>query len=299
MEGRRVAVPTVLQVATPAELLAGAPPTFGCVRGAPILAETPLAGVIEIGTKEGVVVLTLHLSDEVGIIAGITHIKPLIVLGGQRGHFFFFLQERKKQMIVVAFDIGTKNFAFAVVDVNGEDWGNVLHIDVHDLRDGDVYKNLISYLTIYHHLWRKAEVVLIEQQLNRMNIKATKLACHLHAYFLHQHPKIPVYEYPSLYKTKYTDCPLRSSTHKQRKEYAIQSVLDHYEEKDPVLFQWISSFPKKDDICDTVLMCNTFLKSPLYKLFSASLPDTDAKTDFHATNPPEIVGSSISTNQQN
>jgi hypothetical protein len=192
-------------------------------------------------------------------------------------------------MIVVAFDIGTKNFAFAVVDIRGEGWGDVMSIDVHDLRDGHLYKNLITYMKKHDHLWRKANVILIEQQLNRMNIQATKLACHLYAYFLHRHPTLPVYEYPSLYKTKYTDCPLQSSTHKQRKEYAIQLVLDYYQEKDPVFFQWISSFKKKDDICDTVLMCNTFVKSPLFRQFSASFLSTDGKTDFDADDRPEIV----------
>lgn len=191
-------------------------------------------------------------------------------------------------MIVVAFDIGTKNFAFAVVDIQISGWGDVLHIDVYDLRKGggNLYKNLISYMKVYHHLWEKADVVLIEQQLNRMNVQATKLACHLYAYFLHQHPTLPIFEYPSIYKTKYTDCPLHSSTHKQRKNYAIQLVLDYYKEKDPVLFQWISSFPKKDDICDTILMCNTFLKSPLYKQFSASSANTDVKTDFYTDITP-------------
>lgn len=195
-------------------------------------------------------------------------------------------------MKIVAFDIGVKNFAYAVLEFSSsQGWGVVLSVDVHDLRGGDgIYQNLISYMKKNDSLWEKMDVVLIEQQLNRMNVQATKLACHLHAYFLHCHPKKTVYEYPSIYKTKYTDFSIQSSSHKQRKEYAVQLVMDHYQETDPVLFQWVSSFPKKDDICDCILMCNTFQKSPLYRHFSASLHSTDNKTDFHMGVPHKIVG---------
>lgn len=192
-------------------------------------------------------------------------------------------------MIVAAFDIGIKNFAFAILDVkNKEEWGDVLHIDVHDLREGNIYKNLLEYMRKYDHFWEKINVVLIEQQLNRINIQATKLACHLYAYFLHRHPTKPIFEYPSIYKTKYTDFPLQSSTHKQRKEYAIQLVLEYYNENDPVIFQWISSFKKKDDISDCILMANTFIKSPLYRQFSASLICIDDKIDFDAKTSLEL-----------
>lgn len=208
-------------------------------------------------------------------------------------------------MIIAAFDIGVKNFAFAVVRIHDDsknDWGEVVSVDVHDLREGNIYQNLISYMKKHDGLWGKVDAVLIEQQLNRMNIKATKLACHLHAYFLHRHPTKPIFEYPSIYKTKYTNFPIQSSTHKQRKDYAIKLVLDHYEENDPVLYQWISSFKKKDDISDCILMANTFKKSPLYKQFYASFLGfvcIDDKTDFGMESSPESVGCSINTNQQN
>lgn len=168
-------------------------------------------------------------------------------------------------MLIAAFDIGVKNFAFAVVD--GVD--HVIHVDVHDLRGGDSpYINLISYLDQHHSLWEKVDVVLIEQQLYRTNVAATKLSCHLHAYFLHRFPQKKIIEYPSSYKTKFTHFPIKSSSHKQRKDYAIQYVLKKFQENDPVLHDWLLTFPKKDDICDCILMCETFYISP----FSASSP---------------------------
>lgn len=172
-------------------------------------------------------------------------------------------------MIIVAFDIGIKNFAFAILEND-----NVMYLDVHDLRHGNPYHNLIVYLKQYDHLWGKVDIILIEQQLNRMNIQATKLSCHLYAYFLHRHPQKTIFEYPSIYKTKYTDFGLKTSSHKQRKDHAIQCVLKQFQEKDPVLYQWICSFKKKDDICDCVLMAQTFSRSPLYQNY------INGKTDF-------------------
>lgn len=181
-----------------------------------------------------------------------------------------FLLERKrnktKNMWIAAFDIGVKNFAFAVVE--GVD--NVLHVDLHDLRAGNSpYINLISYLDRHQTLWKKVDVVLIEQQLYRTNVAATKLSCHLHAYFLHRFPQKKVIEYPSSYKTKYTKFSIKSSSHKQRKDYAIQYVLDKCQKNDPVLYDWLLTFPKKDDICDCILMCETFYASPFSASFSS------------------------------
>lgn len=175
------------------------------------------------------------------------------------------------KMRVAAFDMGTKNFAFAVVDIDPnapEVWGNPLSMGSQDLRQGCPFQNMITYLGTYDGLWATVDVVLIEQQLYRKNIKAARLACHTHAYFLHRHPGKPVYEYPAYYKTKYTGFHHAKSSHRERKEYAIRLVLGHYEETDPVFCEWLSGLPKKDDVCDCVLMCNTFPVSPLYAVIT-------------------------------
>lgn len=164
-------------------------------------------------------------------------------------------------MRLAAFDIGIKNFAFAVVSMENE---KIVSMDVCDLRGQNIYHNLLTYLKQYDYLWETVDVVLIEQQLNRMNIQATKLACHVYAYFLHRHPSKYIYDYPSLYKTKYTCFALENSTHRQRKQYAIQKVLEQYQ-NDPVFLDWLSQFPKKDDLCDCILMCKTFPSTPLYR----------------------------------
>ena len=167
-------------------------------------------------------------------------------------------------MIVAAFDMGVRNFAFAVVNVSEDDpWGKVLAIGACDLRGDNPYLNLIDYLKQHDALWQKVSVVLIEQQLLRSNVMASKLSCHTHAYFLHRHPNVPVFDYPSTYKTRMTGMTGPSS-HRQRKQHAIQLVIDHLTETDPVALDWLSCFGKKDDICDCVLMCATFTQSPIF-----------------------------------
>lgn len=182
-------------------------------------------------------------------------------------------------MRIVAFDMGIRNFAFASVDLPDTSrqyhWGDVRHVHVHDLSGGNIYRNLIGFLDRYRSLWEVTDVVLIEQQLNRMNIQATKLSCHVYSYFLNHHPNKFITEYPSVYKTKFTQFPYKSSSHKERKQYAIQYVMEHYRESDPVLYDWIDMYRKKDDICDCILMCNTFLQTPLGKMWKE---DRDASS---------------------
>jgi len=169
-------------------------------------------------------------------------------------------------MRVVAFDMGIRNFAFAIMDIDeANGWGYVRYIDTHDLMGdgGDIHRMLIVYLDRYFEWWRTTDVVLIEQQLKLHNFQAARLACHVAAYFYHRLPSLPVHDYPSTYKTRYFGA-IRSLDHKGRKRFAVDTVLVHYKDSDPVLCEWLSSFPKKDDIADCILMAATFHASPFF-----------------------------------
>jgi len=175
-------------------------------------------------------------------------------------------------MRVVAFDMGRKNFAFACVDLPSERlhentviFGQVIYLETHDLtRDGDdIFRSLIEYLNQHRRLWECADVILVEQQMNALNIHAARLACHVVAYFYNRFPDLPVYEYSASYKTRFLGAK-PSLTHRGRKLFAIKTVLDHYAEHDPVAHDWISNLSKKDDVADCILMCATF---PISKAF--------------------------------
>jgi len=179
-------------------------------------------------------------------------------------------------------DMGLRNFAFAEVEVEVEvgtvsvseskTWGHVRRIDVHDLTEEaaawsdsttKLYRGLIVYLDRHQEVWQRADVILVEQQLNRLNIVATKLACHVMAYFLHRFPEKRVVEFPSSYKGRYLKAPPGLS-HPQRKQWAIKTVMGIYQDQDPVMYDWILTFPKRDDIADCILMANLFPRTPLF-----------------------------------
>lgn len=188
----------------------------------------------------------------------------------------------KDMTVVVAFDMGVKNFAFAQMEIPSDHhdgapcFGHVLSIDSYNLSadGGNIFRELISYLDRHSEKWEQTDIVLIEQQMNMLNIHASRLACHVAAYFYHRFPSLYVADYPSTYKTRCLDADKRLN-HKGRKQFAIDTILSHYKEKDPVLFDWIFSLRKRDDVADCVLMCATF---PLSKTCGAY---HDANKDRH------------------
>lgn len=171
---------------------------------------------------------------------------------------------------VVAFDIGCRNFAFAQVryDTLPEDksivFGDVIFVDVHDFSGAsNIFRELICHLDRHRLLWEDSGVILVEQQLNAHNIHASRIACHVVAYFYNRYPDLRVIEYPSIYKTRYLGAD-RTLDHKGRKRFAVETVLSHYKGVDPVVYDWIMSLRKQDDVADCILMCATFPASPFF-----------------------------------
>lgn len=168
-------------------------------------------------------------------------------------------------MRVVAMDMGIKNFAFVQMEnemVENEDWGHVRWLDVRDLggdRD-EIYRALIRHLDQFRWIWETTDVVLIEQQLSRDNVAATRLASHTAAYFYHQFPRVPVMEYSAQHKTRLLGAD-RGLSYRQRKDFAVRMVMEHYREKDPVLCDWLEGLSKKDDVADCILMAATLRSS--------------------------------------
>ena len=181
-------------------------------------------------------------------------------------------------MRVVAFDMGQVNFAFC----SGEKglMGKVGHEEVminnmqlqnflkEEKRPSPIvlYEKLFSYLDQFSELWEKTDVILIEQQFAKVhatNIKALKLSQHVLAYFMIRYQfsskgKRKIVEYASSNKTQYYNMKFKKK--KDRKQWAVQQVQHHLEMTDPVALDWFSSFHKKDDIADCILMILTYLQ---------------------------------------
>lgn len=173
-------------------------------------------------------------------------------------------------MKVVAFDIGCRNFAFAQVryeNIRQKEvvFGDVAFVNVHDFSGAvNIFRELIRHLDGHTRLWEESSVILIEQQLNAHNIHASRIACHVAAYFYNRYPGLRVIEYPSIYKTRYLGAD-RTLDHRGRKRFAVDTVLSHYKEVDPVAYDWMTSLRKLDDVADCILMCATFPASPFFE----------------------------------
>uniref|UniRef100_A0A6C0IDM9 Holliday junction resolvase n=1 Tax=viral metagenome TaxID=1070528 RepID=A0A6C0IDM9_9ZZZZ len=162
-------------------------------------------------------------------------------------------------MRIMAFDIGIHHFAWAKMRCLPGTPSALLGMDCHDFGHGlktvDLYHHLLEYLRSLD--LEGVETVLIEQQMNRMNIVATKMAVFVHAFFIMSYPHLRVIEYPSYHKTK--KFGVHGLSKPERKKWSVQHVVDHVlGEKDPVGMDWLEQFPKKDDICDCILMIESF-----------------------------------------
>ena len=166
------------------------------------------------------------------------------------------------QTMMMAFDIGIHHFAWAKMRTFSHisKVSELVSMDCHDfgsnLKTVDLYPLLLKYLQSLDYLG--VHTVLIEQQMNRMNIRATKVAVFVYAFFLMQHPCINVLEYPSYHKTKAFG--VHGLSKPERKKWTVQHVTDFVLKDDPVALDWLDQFPKKDDICDCVMMMESFRK---------------------------------------
>ena len=162
---------------------------------------------------------------------------------------------------MMAFDIGFHHFAWVKMRCLSGTPSEVIHMDCHDFghisKTADLYPLLLAYLRSLPV--DDVDVVLIEQQMNRMNIKATKIAVFVHAFFLMQHPDLYVLEYPSYHKTKVFGAHGLSKS--QRKKWSVEFVSQQIIQDDPVILDWLDQFPKKDDLCDCILMIESYRKT--------------------------------------
>lgn len=139
-------------------------------------------------------------------------------------------------MYIASFDIGQKNFAFAVESIFDESIiskqkikydkngminieskaivetiyknGQIILLKNKDISNPDIMKmhqNMINELESYKDIFEKCQVVLIEQQMmfsSCRNPVAIKLAQNCCSYFLIKYPSIKVIDFPSYNKTK-------------------------------------------------------------------------------------------------
>jgi len=191
-------------------------------------------------------------------------------------------------MDIVAFDIGTRNFAMAWVRDCPETGQIVRYISLIDLTEKTsvpskgwgVYRRLISHLESMDWIFREYRpLVLIEQQMSsrhKSNIQALRLSQHVLAYFLIRYPSLTIVEYSPRLKTNVFG--YHEKSYKRRKQWAVDKIA-RFIENDPVTTDWFQQFRKKDDIADCILMCLAYLES-IHKSIHKSI-HTSIHTSIH------------------
>jgi len=166
----------------------------------------------------------------------------------------------------ISFDIGFRNFAFSVVDIVGKDW-NIVYMNNLDLLGDQDFTNMFwmefhEFLKSIGNWFESTEICLIEKQLGfrgKVNYKAIQMASHLWAHILLYHPHTTVFDYLSSNKTRVFG--ISKHIYKERKQWAVNFVHDLLNNKgDIVALEWLKTFVKQDDICDTILMILAYNK---------------------------------------
>lgn len=193
-------------------------------------------------------------------------------------------------MLIAAFDIGKHNLAFCIEEarnvqenMNLEEVCNkgkiilfkngslMRNCDKKKYLDTEVFHNLTELLDENMEMWKKCDVFLIEQQMNR-NVMALKIGQHCFSYFLFKFGRQKqVIEFPSYNKTHVLGAPriqtnknLKNGTVKttsrlmtkpERKKWSVKKTIEILNDRnDTQSLEIMKKIKKLDDITDCFLM---------------------------------------------
>lgn len=159
-------------------------------------------------------------------------------------------------MWIASFDVGIRNFAFAVLDWKGNE-SNFEIIDLQNIDitvtkkiEKDVARDIIEVLEAYQSLWDQCDYFIIEQQMqfrHATNIKALKISQFVLCYFCIHCKDKTIVEYPAYHKTQVLGAPVGLKKYDRKKwvvEYFTRILKQRGEE------YLLKDFTKRDDICD-------------------------------------------------
>lgn len=162
---------------------------------------------------------------------------------------------------IAAFDLGVVNFAFIIVDVSIINKPVVIlweNINVNDRNWFNILQNVNTVLFEYSDLFSLCDTCLVEKQMTRLNMKASKLSYHVMSFFNIIWPYIKVIEYSAANKTHtFTHTKMDK---KARKQYCIDKTLDDLIRiNDLDSLSILLCHKKMDDLSDVYQMVQTYL----------------------------------------
>lgn len=165
-------------------------------------------------------------------------------------------------MIISAFDLGVRNFAFIIASVSNDNTINILEWENYDINANnwfEILQNVNSILFNYSELFSICHVCLVEKQMTRLNMKASKLSYHVMSFFNIVWPHVKVIEYSAANKTHtFTN---QKMSKKERKKYCIDKTINSFiNNKDYTNLSLLLMDKKLDDKCDTYQMVCSYLQ---------------------------------------
>lgn len=195
---------------------------------------------------------------------------------------------------IAAFDLGYKNFAFAVKNskyvllknINFYDYKskselqklnkNQLFVmsnfnekmskkDMIDIivksqvkTKIDLCEKLIEVMNVYYDIWEKCDIILIERQMT-VNLQALKLSHYLETYFKIKFPLKKIINYSSCMKTlKLTTEKLKRKN--DRKIWTVKFAQEILYAENNECLTYFTSLNKKDDVSDAICMIESYIK---------------------------------------
>ena len=163
--------------------------------------------------------------------------------------------------LVASFDIGEKNFAYAIGDKESiKVWK---YHDVVRKKNQTVVESceIISKLLEDEPLLPMVGQVIIEQQM-RANVRAQRLSQHLWTWFSIKLPNSRPRFVPSHLKTQHF-IGKNKLLPKERKKWAIVKTEEILTKREDLKsLSYLRSLEKKDDVCDSFLQLLAYVSSP-------------------------------------
>jgi hypothetical protein len=182
-------------------------------------------------------------------------------------------------MKIASFDIGTRNFACCIANIN---WPNdptpesveenisfetLFLIDLSSSKNDsitDYCSALTKHLEEHKHIYLSCQVILIEKQMcfkGMFNIRALRIAQHCMSWFVIQQCAnnelvFDIVEFPAANKTKRLGA-IDLKTKPERKKWCILKA-EQLLQSNKTLLSKFQKTKKKDDIADTVCQATAF-----------------------------------------
>lgn len=173
-------------------------------------------------------------------------------------------------MKIISFDVGIRNLAYVIVDVDKENVNNhhIIQWDVLELCDKDVKACNVDNITIGKNMMNLLNVIIenhdinmiiIENQIGQNAIKMKTVQGMLNMYFITKgYDNSNIINYNAVHKLK-RFLGSRKTTYNERKKLSKVITFElcklYYEE----YVDYFKSYKKKDDLADCLLQCIDYM----------------------------------------